>query len=455
MSKCPRCHCEATGQNRLVTDSCGHNKCRVCLLADVSDCLECKVASRIPIDDYPRQPEAELQLTQNTTGTHIKITAQGYHCNVCNKSFRSRTQQYYHRTCGNETLKKFCCPQCNRRFASRSHLKYHLNSHDNNTKYICNVCGKVFKQQLVLQRHMYIHKPDTFACQQCQRLFRTQTALTTHLLVHSGDSLSYKCDTCSKHYLTKANLKQHRLNHDQNSTRYSCPVCNKTFLRQSTLRLHQKRHNKLARLSCPKCNKTFNDVDALSRHTKQHSATQSYRCTQCDVIINRRDNMIRHLRSMHPGVQFDSGIQIIDAESFNQANADPTETSQIQRQRFNSVIKSVGNVEPVKFAIPQPKFELETTTGVAPSQCDKMQNENVKLYRKIILDLDNEEYSNELSNGLDMDHPVTAIDVDRETLQQCHTQPQHQRVPGHGSLNFSERHWRKNFKYSYENEHTN
>ncbi|KAL7726829.1 hypothetical protein ACLKA6_017238 [Drosophila palustris] len=453
MSRCPRCNCEASGQNRLVTDSCGHNKCRTCLLADVADCLECKVASRISTDSASQQPESELQPIDASTADHITTTTQGYHCNVCNKSFRSRTQQYYHRACGNEMLKKFSCTQCNRRFASRSHLKYHVNSHGNNPSFSCNACGKIFQQQLVLQKHMHTHKTDAFACQQCQRLFRTQTALTTHMLVHSGDNLPYKCDTCSKYYLSKANLKQHRLKHDQNSTRYSCSVCNKSFLRQSTLRLHQKRHTKRARHSCPQCYKTFNDIDALARHVKQHSTTQRYRCTQCDVTVNRRDNMIRHLRSMHPGVQFDTGVQIIGAELTNQVKTVSTESVPVLR--YNSVIKSVGNVEPVNVAITQPEVELEQAPVVVPSLPDKMQNENVKLYRKIILDLDNEEYSNELTNGLDMDHAVATTAVQQVTMPQCHAEPQHQRVPGHGSSNFSERHWRKNFKYSYENGHIN
>ncbi|XP_034487651.1 zinc finger protein 271 [Drosophila innubila] len=457
MSRCPRCNCEATGQNRLVTDTCGHSKCRSCLLADVTDCSECKVASGISTVDVLLQPESEKQLTDTISGNHITATTQGYYCNVCNKSFRSRTQQYYHRSCGNETLKKFGCTQCNRRFASRSHLKYHVNSHGNNPSFSCNVCDKVFLQKLVLQRHMHIHKPDAFACQQCPRLFRTQKTLATHKVIHSGDSdnLPYKCDTCSNRYLTKANLKQHRLKHDQNSTRYSCPVCKKSFLRQSTLRLHQKRHTKRARHSCPQCYKTFNDVDALTRHIKQHSATERYRCTQCDVSVNRRDNMLRHLRSMHPGVQFESGVQIIGAKSIIQVNAAPTEP--VQTVRYNSVIQSVGNVEPVKVAISQPEVELEKETVVAPSLPDKMQNENVKLYRKIILDLDNEEYSNELTNGMDMDLAVATTDVQQVTMPQCHTEPQLQRVPVHGSSNFSERHWRKNFilANSYDNEHIN
>ncbi|XP_030564277.1 zinc finger protein 25 isoform X2 [Drosophila novamexicana] len=447
MSKCPRCNCVASGQNRLVTDSCGHSKCRLCLLADVSDCSECKITRDIPEPDAdpPEQPVTVVKAIAHTTANHITSTTQGYHCTVCNKYFRSRTQQYYHRACGNEQLKKFHCTQCPRRFATRSHLKYHQNSHGNNFSYSCSICNKSFKQQLLLQRHMRAHNLPAFSCQNCPRLFRSQSALTVHAALHSGDSLPHKCVTCCKQYLTKANLKQHQLKHDQNSARHSCSVCNKSFLRSSTLRLHQKRHSKRPRHACSQCNKTFNDADALTRHIKQHTAMQHYRCMQCEVTVNRRDNMLRHLRSMHPGVQFEAGVHVIEAEPSNPATPTPAETS-VQNQRYNSVIKSVGNVEPVMVPIAQPELEPEKPPPAAAPMPDKTQKENVKLYRKIILDLDNEEYSNEL----DMDEPETVANAQQVTL---HTKPQHQRVPGQGSSNF--RHWRKNFKYSYENEHTN
>ncbi|KAH8358697.1 hypothetical protein KR093_001853 [Drosophila rubida] len=461
-SRCPRCNCEATGQHRLVIDSCGHSKCRQCLLNDVADCLECKGTNgscRDATQDAAAKPPTS-ESCSITPGNHIISTEQGYHCSVCNKSFRSRTQQYYHRACGNEALKKFSCTQCNRRFASRSHLKYHLNSHDKSEQHKCQVCSKVFHQHLVLQRHQHVHNTETFTCPQCHKNFRTQLALNTHRQVHSGQNLPYKCEICGKHYLTKANLKQHRLKHDQNSTRYSCPVCQKSFLRQTTLRLHQARHSQRPRHSCPQCYKTFNDLDALARHKKQHATTTRYRCKDCDVTVNRRDNMMRHLRAMHPGEQFDALVEIIGAAPPNPevpAAASAAETTQNSQHRYNSVIMSVGNVQPVDVAAwlppepePEPPIVAPAAPRISPTLPDKMQKENVKLYRKIILDLDNEEYSNELSTVMDLDHEIAPEHVHQVSLQQ----PLHQRLPGHGSSNFSERHWRKNYKNFYENEHT-
>ncbi|KAH8291826.1 hypothetical protein KR054_001041 [Drosophila jambulina] len=472
MNKCPRCCCEATGQNRLVTDSCGHTKCRLCLVADVSDCLECRVASQ-ESGAPATQPDAKPRTAADKC---IVVTDQGYRCTVCNKDFRSRTQQYYHLACGNDLLKKFSCNECSRvssmvvaarctpfddslspqRFATRSHLQYHLSSHENQSKHTCSVCRKQFKQQVVLKRHMRTHSSELHVCPHCHKEFRRDSSLNSHLAAHSDLGLPYKCELCSKQFQSKANLKQHCRKHDKDSVRHKCKVCQKSFLRQSTLRLHMKRHSNRERLFCSLCGRSYNDADALARHQKQHlTGGKQYRCIQCEITVNRKDNMLRHLRSMHPGVAFESCVEIVEPNSSAQEAA-VVEERPVESLRYNSVIKSVGNVEPVMLpqsppTLPHPEVPLEKPApnpGLMPLPA-AMPEKNVQLYRKIILDLDNEEYSNELSLD-EGDESAAAQNAQDLGLQQ--SQP---RCPGPGSSKFSEMHWRKNFKASYEKGRTN
>lgn len=265
MNKCPRCSCEATGENRLVTESCGHLKCRLCLVADVSDCLECKVAKQ------KSAPEVKCVAQRTSLGQRIIVTDHGYHCTVCKKDFKSRTHQYYHLSCGDD-LKKFSCKECDRvstnypilstfhnelstfqRFATRSHLKYHMNNHDQSSKHSCHICGRKFQQLVVLQRHLRTHSQERHECQHCLKVFRSENSLKSHLVIHSGLGLPFKCDVCLKSFQNKANLKQHSRKHDQKSTRHKCKHCQKSFLRQTTLRLHMKRHLTRERQSCPLC----------------------------------------------------------------------------------------------------------------------------------------------------------------------------------------------------------
>ncbi|XP_017119082.1 zinc finger protein 26 [Drosophila elegans] len=443
MTKCPRCNCEATGENRLVTDSCGHMKCRLCLVADVSDCLECRIAS----EQGARTPKQQEPKAITSADKRIIVTDRGYHCTVCKKDFRSRTQQYYHLACGNDLLKKFSCKECSRRFATRSHLKYHLSSHAKLPEHSCNACGKRFKQPVVLQRHMLTHNQEQHVCPHCEKVFRRNSSLKSHLAIHTDLGLPYKCELCSKNFQNKANLNQHLQKHDKNSIRHKCKVCEKSFLRQTTLRLHMKRHSNRQRLSCSLCGKSYNDVDALGRHLKQHKGVERFRCMHCEITVNRKDNMLRHLRSMHPGCAFDSSVEMVTPGS-RALEATAAVERPAENVRYNSVIQSVGNVEPVMLPpqptlpVPLPEMQLDPTDVVTEHLPlpDVMPEKNVQLYRKIILDLDNEEYTNELS--LD--------ETQESTLQQ--RQPC---GPGQGSSKFIEMHWRKNYKCWYENEHTN
>ncbi|XP_068155333.1 zinc finger protein 28 [Drosophila tropicalis] len=423
--RCPRCKCEANGQNRLVTDSCGHAKCRQCLLADVDDCLECKSAKESEVKEInASQPPRPITAT---TDNHIIATGQGYHCQRCKKDFRSRTQQYYHRFCGNEQLKKYSCQECKRLFATRSHLKYHANNHNSQSQYKCNICAKQFKQQIILNRHLLMHQQEQsqkkYICSDCPRQFKSQPSLRNHMVGHTAEGLPHKCDICSKHFLTKSNLKQHRLKHDQNSIRYHCKVCPKTFLRQSSLRLHEKRHSKRERHLCPNCCKSYQDADALGRHLKQEHqpSRERFSCRLCEISVSRRDNMQRHLRSIHPGATFETSVDIL-----NQSRLVPKEDKE-KPPRHNSVIKSVGNVVALNQPHPPPPPPSPPLHQSPPTLPEQVHKENVKLYRKIILDLDTEELSTD-------EQPVNT-----------------------GPINFSEMHWRKSFKFksSYESEQTN
>jgi len=97
------------------------------------------------------------------------------------------------------------------------------------------------------------------------------------------------------------------------------------------------------------CGKSYNDADALSRHLRQHKTLERYRCIECEITVNRKDNMLRHLRSMHPGCAFESTVEIVTARSNAQEITPvvPVEERPPTIVRYNSVIQSVGNVEPV------------------------------------------------------------------------------------------------------------
>jgi uncharacterized C2H2 Zn-finger protein len=72
--------------------------------------------------------------------------------------------------------------------------------------YECTTCGKAFKSNSELTRHLRVHSGDKpYSCDTCGIVFATSGALSRHLRVHSGDK-PYSCDTCGKAFADSSNL---------------------------------------------------------------------------------------------------------------------------------------------------------------------------------------------------------------------------------------------------------
>lgn len=138
---CPRCGRTLDESNRLVTDYCGHSKCRSCLILEESNCEECKQSSQdflatalqttessFLLENRPIAQDIQKQQSMNKlkrsrtlipSFIEIKKTASGkivYFCRVCNKNFNSRTQQYYHIYCNDDQNKPHKCDKCEKVF---------------------------------------------------------------------------------------------------------------------------------------------------------------------------------------------------------------------------------------------------------------------------------------------------------------------------------------------------
>ncbi|XP_073818427.1 uncharacterized protein isoform X2 [Musca autumnalis] len=275
--------------------------------------------------------------------THIieEITQSGdkrFHCTACQKSFKSRTQKYYHLECNQLHEQLFKCDNCPKTFSRQSQLKYHRESHASPVNK-CTKCEKTFSNPLALKKHEGLHKVEPKPCPHCDKTFLKKTSLQEHIAGQHMHNLQYGCATCNKRYSSKSTLQLHVLSHEKK--RFECTLCGKHFQRNSILNLHLKRHYQSASYRCNGCEKVFSEPGALSRHRKIHEDSIRYHCLLCDLNILRKDNMTRHIKTIHPDENYEDIVKICKPNTAHKPNEqlslEITENkTEMQRQQHGS-----------------------------------------------------------------------------------------------------------------------
>ncbi|XP_073966484.1 zinc finger Y-chromosomal protein-like [Choristoneura fumiferana] len=125
-------------------------------------------------------------------------------CAACGDSCGSDTALKAH--AAEQHTDRHHCDECNKTFLNSESFELHVQRKHMNKRavegpfrprvgvgrrqpcvYVCEICGKVFKNSTLLQYHMNGHlavKP--FQCKQCPKTFPRQGALNLHMRVHTG-----------------------------------------------------------------------------------------------------------------------------------------------------------------------------------------------------------------------------------------------------------------------------
>ena len=117
-----------------------------------------------------------------------------------------------------------------------------------NVKYICDCCGKSFKRQAYLRKHMIYHnKAKPYPCQYCGKIFRSQTNRAKHVLNHAIGPMSCICSECGHGFASSFELEKHSRIH--NGEIFSCEECSIVFYNLTGLQRHRiKTHQSISNI---------------------------------------------------------------------------------------------------------------------------------------------------------------------------------------------------------------
>ena len=131
----------------------------------------------------------------------------------------------------------FPCQVCPKSFASKSSLRHHTYTH-NETEEVCNECGEVFSTKKKLYNHKRKHgereKAKVVKCDHCP-----YESTGFNVKRHLKTSHNLSCDECGIPTESTKSLKNHkRLKHHAKS----CVVCGLSFTRSDNLKRHLRTH---------------------------------------------------------------------------------------------------------------------------------------------------------------------------------------------------------------------
>ncbi|CRL07503.1 CLUMA_CG020469, isoform A [Clunio marinus] len=199
----------------------------------------------------------------------------------------------------------FKCNKCSISYKTLSAYEKHLNTKHgpNAVKFICEICGKEFKERHILKSHEKVHLPDELKlkhpCTYCPKKFVNNHCLKIHIArIHEKVAL-HTCELCGKGCITKSDLKWHMDKHIEERN-YECNICHLKFKSTNSLRIHKRRHfNQDTIIVCSVCGKNFHSPGALSAHKLVHSDVKRYKCF-CGNEYKRLESYKCHL-STHTG----------------------------------------------------------------------------------------------------------------------------------------------------------
>uniref|UniRef100_A0A1B0GKT9 C2H2-type domain-containing protein n=2 Tax=Lutzomyia longipalpis TaxID=7200 RepID=A0A1B0GKT9_LUTLO len=199
------------------------------------------------------------------------------------------------------------CRICNEVFETLDQLKEHVVAHPIEKLYECAFCGKKFITKIRVKEHIQtVHyriprmsNITLFACTVCGQQCHGRTNLQIHQSTHSTDR-PFKCSLCGKTFKNEPFLMRHmRALHNDERPVFECRICGIKLKQKRSLREHERKHETTPdTFTCPQCGEMFRGKRLLDEHMKEQHGDLMFPCKICGVRLKHKRSMTKH-EKMH------------------------------------------------------------------------------------------------------------------------------------------------------------